>query len=123
MARIRWTAEERAALYKRAEFVYDGRMRRLDLMLKSCAHFPADRQRTEFGGKEEEDKGHHATDEGLKEIGDLEGNVLIIDNTDGKSSERKVVGISCCFRTGGAVIGKAWGIKLHDRRWYPTVSL
>lgn len=55
MARIRWTTEERAALYKRAEHVYDGRMRRLDLMLKSCAHFPADRQRTEFGGKELKD--------------------------------------------------------------------
>ena len=61
MARIRWTTEERAALYKRAEFVYDGRMRRLDLMLKSCAHFPADRQRTEFGGKELKDLWEHAS--------------------------------------------------------------
>lgn len=60
MARIRWTSEERLALYKRAEFVYDGRMRRLDLMLKSCAHFPADRQRTEFGGKELKDLWEHA---------------------------------------------------------------
>ena len=60
MARIRWTTEERAALYKRAEHVYDGRMRRLDLMLKSCAHFPADRQRTEFGGKELKDLWEHA---------------------------------------------------------------
>jgi hypothetical protein len=35
-------------------------MRRLDLMLKSCAHFPADRQRTEFGGKELKDLWEHA---------------------------------------------------------------
>jgi hypothetical protein len=60
MSKIRWTTEERAALYKRAEFVYDGRMRRLDLMLKSCAHFPADRQRTQFGGKELKDLWEHA---------------------------------------------------------------
>ena len=61
MTKIRWTIDERAALYKRAEFVYDGRMRRLDLMLKSCAHFPADRQRTQFGGKELKDLWIHAS--------------------------------------------------------------
>ena len=60
MIKIRWSTEERVALYKRAEHVYDGRMRRLDLMLKSCAHFPPDRQRTQFGGKELKDLWEHA---------------------------------------------------------------
>ena len=60
MIKIRWSTEERTALYKRAEHVYDGRMRRLDLMLKSCAHFPPDRQRTQFGGQELKDLWEHA---------------------------------------------------------------